>query len=279
MWDFIINPMVTALVVLYQVLGNSTVLSIVVLTVILRLIMYPILAGQQESAQKMQAIQPKLKDIQEKYKDDPEKLRTAQMELYSTEGINPFGGCLPLLLQLPVFIALYSAINFAVAATPFELVDLADRLLLPGLDGLIPLQNTFLGMNLAAPPTPPSNPIYAYALPVLVALTTYIQFKMSSGARPKQEEGEKASSQPDQAAAMQQSMGTMMPIMYGFISLSLSVGLSIYFLIGNLIGIAQYTTVGKRFLDTIFFRNRKTEEVVEEKAIVKSSKKSVGKTN
>ena len=106
MLDFIINPMVTALVVLYQVLGNSTVLSIVVLTVILRLIMYPILAGQQESAQKMQAIQPKLKDIQEKYKDDPEKLRTAQMELYSTEGINPFGGCLPLLLQLPVFIAL-----------------------------------------------------------------------------------------------------------------------------------------------------------------------------
>ncbi|MEL6307631.1 MAG: membrane protein insertase YidC, partial [Chloroflexota bacterium] len=138
MWDFILNPMVTLLTLLYQVFGNNIIMSIVVLTVILRMIMYPLLAQQQESAAKMQEMQPKLKKLQEKYKDDREKLAAAQMEMYKEAGVNPLGGCLPMLVQFPIFIALYSAINFAVASTPFQLVDLSDRLLIPGLDGLIP---------------------------------------------------------------------------------------------------------------------------------------------
>lgn len=277
MWDIILNPMVTLLVFLYQVFGNNIILSIVVLTVILRMFMYPILAQQQDSAAKMQEAQPKLKKLQEKYKDDKEKLAAAQMELYKEYGINPFGGCLPMLIQFPVFIALYSAINFAVASTPFQLVDLSDRLLLPGLDGLIPLNSVFLGMDLTAQPQPPSNPWYALALPLLVGVTTYFQFKMSTAARKQpdvEEEESDEDEKPNQAAAMQQSMGTVMPIMFGFISLTLSVGLSIYFLTSNIVGIIQYSPVGKNFLDKIFRSGKKDAEEAKDEIVVKASKSS-----
>lgn len=275
MWDFILNPMVTLLTLLYQVFGNNIILSIVVLTVILRMIMYPLLAQQQESAAKMQEMQPKLEKLKEKYKDDREKLSAAQMELYKEAGINPFGGCLPMLVQFPIFIALYSAINFAVASTPFQLVDLSDRLLIPGLDGLIPLQSTFLGMDLTAQPQPPNNPWYALALPLLVMATTYLQFKMSTASRPQtQVEKKEDDSTPNQAAAMQQSMSTVMPIMFGFISLTLSVGLSIYFLTSNVVGIIQYSPIGKSVLDRVFGGGRKKkEEDTEVKAPGKKSRK------
>ncbi len=277
MWDFILNPMVTLLVLLYQVFGNNIILSIVVLTVILRMIMYPVLAQQQESAAKMQEVQPRLKKLQEKYKDDKEKLASAQMELYKEYGINPFGGCLPMLIQFPIFIALYSAINFAVASTPFQLVDLSDRLLIPGLDGLIPLNNIFLGMDLTAQPQPPANPWYALALPLLVMATTWLQFKLSTASRKTDEQEDTSSDdgQPNQAAAMQQSMGTVMPVMFGFISLTLSVGLAFYFLTSNVVGIIQYSPIGKRVLDGIFKSNKKdAPEAEAEEDLIKSSKKS-----
>jgi len=275
MWDFILNPMVTIMTLLYSWLGNNVVLAIIVLTVVIRMAMYPLLARQQASAKKMQEVQPRMQKLQEKYKDDREKLAQAQMELYQEAGVNPLGGCLPLFIQFPIFIALYSAINFALASTPFQLVDLSERLLLPGLDGLIPLQNVWLGMNLAEPPSPPLNPTWALALPLLVMVTTYVQFKFtqaqSAAATPATKDGEEST--PNQAQAMTQSMGTVMPVMFGFISLSLSVGLSIYFITSNLIGIVQYSPIGKRFLDRIFGGGEK-EEKPEEKPSKKGSKSS-----
>jgi len=251
MWDFIINPMATLLILTYRLLGNNVVLSIIVLTVIIRMLMYPLLASQQKSAKKMQELQPELKKLQEKYKDEREKMSQAQMELYKKYGINPFGGCLPLLIQFPIFIALYQAIFFALASTPFQLVDLSERLMIHGLDGLIPLQNTWLGMRLTEPPSPPLNPSYAFILPLLVAATTYLQFKFTqaqTGAPQPAADDDK----PNQAQMMSQSMGTVMPVMFGFISLSLSVGLSIYFITSNVVGIAQYSPMGKRILDRFF---------------------------
>ena len=262
MWDFIINPMTTLLILMYKFMGQDVVLAIVVLTVILRMVMYPLFAQQQRSAQKMQEIQPRLKKIQEKYKDDREKLATAQMELYKEAGINPLGGCLPMLLQFPIFIALYQAIFFALAATPFQLVDLSERLLMPSLANLIPLQNMWLGMHLTEPPSPPNNPTYALILPALVMLTTYIQFKYSTAqtnTAPADDDGK-----PNQAQAMSKSMGTIMPIMFGMISLSLSVGLAIYFIASNLVGVVQYLPGVKDVLDRIFGGGKKTEVVASE---------------
>jgi YidC/Oxa1 family membrane protein insertase len=245
MWDLIFNPLVTLLTWMYAIFGNNVVLAIVVLTVIIRVVTYPLTAQQQRSAKRMQEVQPELKKLQEKFKDDREKLAQAQMQLYKEAGINPLGGCFPLLIQFPILIGLYQAIYFALANTPFQMVDLSERLLIPELARLIPLENMWLGMDLTQPPTPPLNPVYALALPALVMITTYIQFKVSM---PQTQNADPN----DQAAAMNRSMSTMMPLMFGFFALSFSVGLSVYFIVSNLLGIAQYSGPGKRLLERFF---------------------------
>lgn len=238
MWDFIINPFVTTLTFLYSLLGENVILAIVVFTVLIRLITYPLTVQQQRSSKAMQQLQPEMKKMQEKYKNDREALAAEQMKLYKEYGVNPLGGCLPLIVQMPVLLGLYQAIIFSLAATPYQLLELSGRLFIPGLDKLVPLQNTFLGLNLTQPPSPAQ--IISYALPVLVILTTWLQFKATMPPpSPPDPDGK-----PNQAAAMSQSMGTMMPIMYGFFALQFSVGLSIYFIVSNIIGIIQYRMVG-----------------------------------
>lgn len=269
MWDLILNPFVTILAWLYAALNQDIVLAIVVLTVIIRILTFPLFAKQQESSKKMQQIQPQLKKLQEKYKNDKEKLSQAQMKLYKENKVNPVGGCFPMVIQFPILIGLYQAIFFALAATPFQLVDLSERLLIPGLDSLIPLQRMWtpipqlasllpeLDLTLA----PTENPHYALILPLLVLITTWGQQKLTMSAT-----GQSKSSKDDdddddngapaggQAAAMTKSMTTIMPIMFGFFSLSFSVGLSIYFVTSNLIGVVQYSPQGKRVLERVFRR-------------------------
>lgn len=246
-WDLILNPFVTLLTFLYSILGENVVLAIVVFTILVRVAILPLTAQQQRSAKEMQKLQPELKKLQDKYKNDREKLAQEQMALYKEHGVNPFGGCLPLLIQFPILIGLYQAIIFSLAATPFQLLDLSNRFLIPGLDHLVPLNNMWLGMDLTKPPT--ANPTWALALPVLVLVTTWLQSKLTIPPTPPSDDGK-----PSQAQAMTQSMTTVMPLMFGFFSLSFSVGLSIYFITGNIIGIIQYSLMNdqsalRKFLD------------------------------
>ena len=239
-WDFIINPFVTTLTFLYSILGQNVVLAIVVFTILVRLITYPLTIQQQRSTKAMQTLQPELKKLQEKYKGDKEKLSQEQMQLYRQYGVNPMGGCLPMVVQLPVMLALYQAIIFALAATPYQLMELSGRLMIPGLDKLVPLQNSFLGLNLTQPPSAAN--IISFVLPILVVITTWLQFKMTMPSTPA---APSADGKPNQSAAMTQSMGTIMPVMYGFFALQFSIGLSIYFIVSNVIGIIQYALIGK----------------------------------
>lgn len=234
MWDLILNPFITVITLLYSVFGNSAVLAIILFTVLVRLVMYPLSAQQMRSSKAMQQLQPELKKLQEKYKNDREKLAQEQMKLYREFGVNPLGGCLPLIIQLPIWIGLYQAINHALAATPLQLLDLSGRFMVSGLDGLVPLNNVVFGVDLTQPPT--ANPVYALVLPVLVLITSYVQSKMITPSLPPSEDGK-----PNQAAAMTQSMTTIMPVMMGMFSLSFSVGLSIYFIVSNIISIVQYS--------------------------------------
>lgn len=277
MWDIILNPFVTILAWLYAALNQDIVLAIVVLTVIIRFLTFPLFAKQQESQKKMQQVQPQLKKLQEKYKGDKEKLSQAQMKLYRENKVNPVGGCFPMLIQFPILIGLYQAIFFALAATPFQLVDLSERLLIPGLDSLIPLQRMWtpipqlatilpeLDLTLA----PTENPSYALALPLLVLVTTWGQQKLTMSSmgqkdNKKDDDDEDESPAPGgQAAAMTKSMTTIMPIMFGFFSLSFSVGLSVYFVTSNLIGVVQYSPQGKRVLGRLFNRKSSDEAPVE----------------
>lgn len=100
---------IEALKMLAQFVGNYG-LAIVALTIIIRMILWPLNVNQQRSMRQMQTLQPKLKAIQERYKSDPQKMQMKMMEFYKEHKFNPMGGCLPLLIQMPVFILLYSAL-------------------------------------------------------------------------------------------------------------------------------------------------------------------------
>lgn len=240
--DLLLNPFVTLLTLLYALLG-SMVLAIVVFTILVRLLTYPLTAQQMKSSQAMAKLQPEIKKLQEKYKGDREKVSAEQMKLYKEYGVSPFGGCLPLLIQFPVFIALYQAILHTLAANPVQLLDLSGRLLIPGLASFVPLNNTFLGLNLALPPSISAGGLAAVVGVVLIGLTvvtTWLQFKITTPPAPRNTDGK-----PDTASSMTQSMGTIMPLMYGFFALSFSIGISIYFIVSNLVGILQAILMGR----------------------------------
>ena len=99
---------IEALKALASIVGNYG-LAIILLTVVIRLAMWPLNVSQQRSMKMMQNLQPKIKAIQDRYKSDPQKMQQKLMEFYKEHKFNPMGGCLPLLIQLPIFILLYSS--------------------------------------------------------------------------------------------------------------------------------------------------------------------------
>jgi YidC/Oxa1 family membrane protein insertase len=242
MWNLIINPFITALTLFYSVTGNI-VLSIVVFTVVTRMLLYPLTLQQMRSMRKQQQLQPRIKKLQEKYKNDREKLAQEQMKIFQEEGVNPLAGCLPMFIQIPIFLGLYQAIIYALAATPLQLIDMSGRLLIPGLASDVPLNNIWLGLDLTLPPT--ANPAFALVLPVLVMATTWAQTKLTIPQN-NTNDSKGDGGAMDQAQAMTKSMTTIMPLMLGFFSLNFSVGISIYFITSNLIGAFQYGFIGRR---------------------------------
>ncbi len=257
--DFLTNPFTTALLFLYQYMGQNIVLTIVVFTILIRLVTYPLNYQQIKSSKAMQEIQPKLKKLQEKYKGDRERLAQEQMKLYSEHGVNPLMGCLPLLIQLPILFSLYPAINHLLASTPLQVLALYHSLMVPSLSHIIPLQNTFLWLNIAQP-----DPYYI--LPVLVVATTWLQQKLMTPTP--------SSSDPkDPQASMSRNMMLMMPLMFGFMSLSFAAGLSIYFIVSNVAGIAQYAMYNKSGVRGLIPSKTKAGEVEEEEELPEPPKK------
>ena len=111
--DYLARLLLWILIKFHAVTGNYG-WSIILLTLLVRILFYPLTARGNASMKKMQSVQPKLKELREKYKDNPQLMNAKMMELYRAEGVNPFGGCLPILLQIPVFFALYATLDGAV---------------------------------------------------------------------------------------------------------------------------------------------------------------------
>lgn len=235
---FIINPMTNALLIFYDFLGNNFVLAIAVLTIVIRLVTLPLNLRQQKSSIRMQEMQPEIQRIQKKYKDNPQKMQGEFKKI----GYNPtesLTGCLPLLIQFPILIGLYRAIIVLLGSTPQALFELTDIVYEP-IDAIVntattlPIANKFLWLNLAQP-----DPWYI--LPVLVLVTMFVQQKLMAPAT-KKKDGDKDGKKKEESnpmAGMTQSMQYTMPIMFGFFSLSFPAGLSIYFILSNVIGIGQ----------------------------------------
>lgn len=250
MWDaLILNPMINALLVIYSFLGQNFGLAIIVFTIVVRLITYPLTAQQMKSTQAMQDMQKskKWQDMQKKYKDNREKLAQEQMKLYKEMGVNPFGSCLPTLIQFPVIIGLYQAIIRALAVTPIQLLDLS-RHVYPFIDvsALIPLNNRFLWMDLSLPEKDFGLAIAGVGVPILailVVITSYLQTKLMT---PPTATG-------DQGAQMSKAMNLYMPLFMGYLAYTFSSGLALYFVASNLIAVLQYGAMGR--LDLRNLRN------------------------
>lgn len=227
MWDtLIVNPMINALLFFYDLLGNNFILAIAVFTVLIRVLTLPLNMRQQRSMMRTQEMQPQIQAIQKKYRDNPQKMQ----EEFRKIGYNPadtLSGCLPTLLQFPILIGLYQAIIIVLGTTPQALFELVPRVYPAiNLTQLIPVENMFLWMNLSQP-----DPFFV--LPILVFASMFIQQKLLAPSTKGQSQEE------NPAAAMTQSMQYTMPLMFGFFSLQFPSGLSIYFILANIIGIAQ----------------------------------------
>ena len=239
-WDtIIINPFTNVLLLIYKMIGGNFGIAIILFTILIRLITHPLMASQIKSSTKMTEFQQskQWQDIQKKYKDDKEKLAQEQMSLYKELGISPFASCLPSIIQIPIIFALYQSIMRSLAATPGQLLILT-RSIYPflHLGDLAPLNSKFLWMNLGQPERVYMFGVGIPILAVIVAITTYIQSKvtMPASANPN-----------DQGAMMNKMMVLYMPLLLGYFALTFASGLSIYFITGNLVGIAQYALLGK----------------------------------
>ncbi|OGO11282.1 MAG: hypothetical protein A2Y53_03375 [Chloroflexi bacterium RBG_16_47_49] len=244
MWNtFILAPMVNVLIWIYTFFFHNFGLAIIIFTILIRLITYPLTAQQLKSQHKMQELQgsKKWQEIQKKYKDDKEKLAQEQMKIYKEMGINPLGSCLPLIIQFPIMIGLYQSISLAMASAPIQLLNLSRNLytFIPGSQ-LIPLNSKFLWMNLGLPEiSTPLFDLFGFAVPIMtiiVVITTWLQSKLMTP--PPANPG-------DQSAQMSKMMNLYMPILMGWIAYSLSSGLALYFIISNVLGVAQYAIMGK----------------------------------
>jgi YidC/Oxa1 family membrane protein insertase len=243
MWDtIIIQPMTNLLLLIYDLLGHGPHtfgLAIILFTIIIKVITWPLNASQVKGAQAMQELQndKEWQDIQKKYAKDKEKIAQEQMRIYKERGINPFASCLPTLIQFPIIIGLYQSITRALSVMPLDMLHLA-RTIYPfqNVQGIIPLNSTFLWMDLGQPE---AVRILGFALPtlaVVVALTTYIQSKLTMP----------TSTNPnDQSAQMSGMMSIYMPLMLGWFALNFASGIAIYFITSNLLGIAQYAATGR----------------------------------
>ena len=211
---FVVKPMEQFLLFLFGHVGNFG-LAIICLTVIVRLLMFPVANKQFASMAQMRAVQPKMKALQERFKDDKAQLQQEMAKLYKEEKINPLAGCLPIFLQMPIFFALYKSLLVAVEMRhqPFYawINDLSapDPLHVLNLFGLLDFTPTsFLAIG---------------PLAILLGVTMWLQFKLN----------------PAAMDPMQQQVFMIMPWMMMFVMAPFAAGLLIYWITSNILTLAQ----------------------------------------
>jgi YidC/Oxa1 family membrane protein insertase len=211
---FIAIPFQRLLLWLFGLFGNFGV-AIIGLTIVVRLFMFPVAQKQFASMAQMRAVQPKMQKLQEKYKDDKPKLQQEMMKLYQEEKVNPLAGCLPILLQIPIFFALYKILMLSVEMRhqPFALwikdLSMPDPLTPINLFGLLPFDPpTFLAIGV---------------LPILLGITMWLMQRLN----------------PAPMDEVQKQVFAIMPWFLMFIMAPFAAGLQLYWVVSNVISIAQ----------------------------------------
>jgi len=226
--ELIIRPITNLLLLFYQLLGQQTILAVVVVTLFLRLALTPLTLTQrrarQESTRKRQTLQSSITELQDKYKDDPVRLSQEQIKLYQEINANPLGGCLITLLQFPIIIGIYRGVTHTLAVTPLRLLELPGQIYpwLSGLSTLIPLNSRFLWLDLALP-----DPYFVLPTLVFVATWIYNKIALPTSSQTREKWG--------------RYMDIAMPLLVTYLSASYAAGLAIYILISSSIRILEYT--------------------------------------
>ena len=206
-FSFLAKPALYALKWLYKYIHNYGV-AIIVLTILIKIVFWPLTQKSLKSMQAMKKIQPKIAQVREKYKDDREKLNQELMGLYKTYKVNPMGGCLPMVLQIPVFIALYRMLNSA--------VELRHEPFIWWMNDLTAPDRLHIGV-----PIP-----YLGGIPVLTLLmgiSMFVQQKMT----------------PSSGDPRQEQMMLLMPVVFTVFFINFPAGLVLYWLVNNILSIVQ----------------------------------------
>jgi len=247
--------MINTLLLLYGLSFKNFGVAIVLFTILIRGLLMPLTIKQSRQMKGMSALQPKIKVIQEKYVGNKQRQSQETMKLYKDNGVSPIGCLGPMFIQMPIWIGLYQAILQTVPTTPESLVSLGAHLYgwLPIVNQVIPLDSSFLWLNLANPDPLP-------ILPVLVGASMFVMQKMTA----------MPASDPRQAST-NRMMLWMMPLMFGFFSMQFPSGLAVYWVVSNIVGIViQGFITGWDPLLNIFNRKNKINSV--EPALAGSAK-------
>ncbi len=262
LWNALLSVLGGLLAFFYQIIPSYGI-SIILLTLFVGLLLFPLTLKQTRSMKAMQEIQPEVKKLQKELKGDREELNKQLMELYKERGVNPAAGCLPLILQMPIWFALFSVLRtgsgipedsdlWAVVEPARDLLDrmrdLGEGVNVSGAftdpQGTVEAVQaifapvTFLGMNLLISPAEAFTVGIVFFLPyallliVIIAAGYYQQVQTTR----QRKNGDQ---QPTQQMAGMQNAMKIMPLFFGFISWNLPTGLDFYFAVSNLFRIAQ----------------------------------------
>ena len=236
MWKVILyQPLFNLLIGFYYLLGHNMGLAIIALTLLVRLALMPLTKKSLQAQKKMAALQPHLEKIKKDHGHDQKLMAQKTMELYQQHGINPTSSCLPLLIQFPIFIALYRVFYNLSSVTTSDLF----YRFMPRPETI----NThFLWFDL-------SRVDAYYVLPILVGVTFFWQSKMSMPAQnqrqPGQNQDKKQEMMQDFQAALSKQTLYVFPVMFTFIALKLPSALSLYWVISTAFGIIQQYLIMK----------------------------------
>jgi len=218
-WRLIVRPigewfMLPLFKMIHMFISNFGI-SIIIFSIIIKILLYPLSISQMRSAQKMKLIQPDVNKIREKFKDDPKAQQAEMMKLYSEMGVNPAGGCLPLLLQMPILYALWAVLRTAIELRQAEFFLWIKDLSMPDVIFSLPFRLPLLNVDQFS------------GLALLMGITMFIQQKMTI-------------TDPKQKALVY-----MMPIMFTLMFSSFPSGLNLYYFMFNLLSIAQQQYINK----------------------------------
>lgn len=227
-----LQPLLNLLVWLYDVIpGHDIGVAIILLTVVVKLVLYPLTVKQIKQQRALQELQPKIEEVRTRLKDNKEEQARELMALYAKEKVNPASSCLPLLLQLPIFIALYRALSYGLESKSLTLL----YAFIPNPQQIDP---TFLGvLNLTKP---------SYALALAAAAVQYWQTRQilkppaaTVTAPPPEVAASSGAKDESMSAMMNKQMAYMMPIVTAVIGFSLPGGLTLYWFVMSLLTVLQ----------------------------------------